>query len=485
MTTYFISIGGSGARVVEALIHLCGAGLLGTQPLRILFIDPDQSNGNLNRTKSSLGAYTKLHNLLAENGLRSELAATRVEEYTEWSPFHHAPEVRCLRDFYNYPQYKDQPVGRLLRVLYTNEELNADLGVGFRGRPAIGAAVMSQLDLEMEQDAPPWSTLINEVKNDSGDAKIFLCGSIFGGTGASGFPTIGRLIKNKLEKESLQDRVKLGGLLMLPYFKFDSSAKRELCARSEEFLINTQAALLYYQKHSIFNTIYLLGDSQVAQIPKEKVQLGNDGQRNDPHYIELLGGLAAIHYFQNKNVGESVVIARHAVGALSWEDLPNGQAVRQAVLGTALFAHLWLGTVKPNLNNPQLKLVNAPWLESYYRLGRRGLFGFGGVSYPEISEEQMQIKQVTDYCNAYLTWLVKLLRSGQQNVNLNGLLPVSKLPAVNSDETVSPVRDRLSELFQVSEEQILTELQNKQSSAAGTAGLVADLYSICRTSIQG
>jgi hypothetical protein len=48
MKIYLIASGGSGAKVAEALIHLCGAGL-GPDSLQILSVDTDDNNGNRSR----------------------------------------------------------------------------------------------------------------------------------------------------------------------------------------------------------------------------------------------------------------------------------------------------------------------------------------------------------------------------------------------------------------------------------------------------
>ena len=56
---YVIGIGGTGARCVEAIIYLAAAGLF-ESPLHILLIDPDQNNGNANRTKKLVSAYHQL-----------------------------------------------------------------------------------------------------------------------------------------------------------------------------------------------------------------------------------------------------------------------------------------------------------------------------------------------------------------------------------------------------------------------------------------
>ena len=58
MSYYFVAIGGTGAKVMEALTHLCIAGLLpSNERLYISAIDPDVGNGNLERTATALNNF--------------------------------------------------------------------------------------------------------------------------------------------------------------------------------------------------------------------------------------------------------------------------------------------------------------------------------------------------------------------------------------------------------------------------------------------
>src|SRR5207302_1604172 len=96
------------------------------------------------------------------------------------------------------------------------------LEFGFRGHPSIGAAVMAAaVKLGGEE---PWASLRDQISLDVGageGAKVMLFGSIFGGTGASGVPTIARLVKNEFSSQLRNKPFKIGSVLMLPYFSFD------------------------------------------------------------------------------------------------------------------------------------------------------------------------------------------------------------------------------------------------------------------------
>ncbi len=72
MSCYFISIGGSGAKILESLIHLTAAGILpGNEDLNVIALDPDTGNSNLGRTKSTLSFFQKFQD--AEVGAGTDL----------------------------------------------------------------------------------------------------------------------------------------------------------------------------------------------------------------------------------------------------------------------------------------------------------------------------------------------------------------------------------------------------------------------------
>lgn len=47
MSIYIIGIGGTGARCIEAIIHFAALGLFNQETLHLLFVDADETNGNL------------------------------------------------------------------------------------------------------------------------------------------------------------------------------------------------------------------------------------------------------------------------------------------------------------------------------------------------------------------------------------------------------------------------------------------------------
>jgi hypothetical protein len=500
MSYYIIAIGGTGARCVEAIAHLAATGLFAkagaAERVQILFIDPDESNGNLRRTKDAIETYQSGRSLLGEGNLTLPWLQTPLENLEVWSPFHGSTN-KSLATFFNYEGYKfgSSALGHLFDVLYTKGEREAELDVGFRGRPAIGAAVMSQVNLD-QNNQEPWRTLIQQIELDVGQGKspkLFLCGSIFGGTGASGFPTIGRLLKNKLQRAGMLSRVKLGGLLMLPYFQFSIPPGQDpgdIYARPEQFLLNTEAALRYYQGQDIFDRIYLLGDQEPAAIAN--FSIGKNTQNNEPHFIEFFAALTARNFFLDEDSQEKVVLISHRdEQRIVWDDIPARAEVKPALVNATRFAYLWLNNIVPDLKdgkqNPRGFLKSAPWSGSFFKLGRGALFGGRGL--PELGDEieQEAISRIGHWCEAYLRWLGLMHRSGgsARNVQLfrTDLILDGKgnLRQAGDDLSKLVIGSDGQESSQQPTSQMLKEqLMSINPTRTGAVGLAESLYPLCK-----
>jgi hypothetical protein len=150
---------------------------------------------------------------------------------------------------------------------YTKQERNIKLSEGFRGRPAIGSAFMSQLNFRNLRASrysgnyppheQPWATMLGDIDSKiiSSEVKILLCGSVFWGTGASGLPVIARLLDDFYRgiggSGGSRNNLILGSLLILPYFGFAAGGANvpddAVYASSPEFALNTAAAMQYYE----------------------------------------------------------------------------------------------------------------------------------------------------------------------------------------------------------------------------------------------
>ena len=414
MGYYAIGIGGTGAKCLESLMHLAAAGMMpDNNDLYMLFVDPDEANGSLARAVATLNHYKKFRTeprLAQPRLLQTEIISAKSPV---WTPFNKDNPNPSLKDFvrYNDLRAKKHPAADLFEVLYSQKEREAKLDKGFRGHPSIGASVMAQT-VKLGAD-DPWLTFRMLVAKDT-DAKVFLAGSIFGGTGASGFPTIAELVKDEFKNKKVQ----VGGALILPYFTFDDTKDNELKAKAEHFLMNTQAALEYYHlwnKKLIYDAIYLFGDESQIKVNNA---LGGENQENAPHFIELYAALAAIDFF-GKNFGPNQVSQYFRIDRdskqLQWTDLPdnnNGSEIRSKIEHLARFAFAYLSIYQPMLNNNirgNGSSYRAPWYIDFFE--RNGI---------SLNDDTItRLEEVQSYCEDFLLWLASVQNSaGDQQVGL-------------------------------------------------------------------
>ena len=112
MSFYFISIGGTGAKVMESLIHLCIAGILPeNERLFISAIDPDVGNGNLERTATALNNFAVFQSFSVGND--TNLFKNKVSIVRPF-PFNPTGTDKMLDDLINFYHYIHLLLGCIL-----------------------------------------------------------------------------------------------------------------------------------------------------------------------------------------------------------------------------------------------------------------------------------------------------------------------------------------------------------------------------------
>ncbi|MBD2663526.1 hypothetical protein B6N60_03422 [Richelia sinica FACHB-800] len=501
MSIYVIGIGGTGAKCIEAIIQLASIGLFNEETLNLLFVDADENNGNLERARKSLKIYQDCHELnLAD---KFPWMKTEIRDFGLWSPFANTSVNKNLGSFFEYNLLKDDEpaLGNLFDVLYTSQEREANLDVGFRGRPAIGAAVMSQVKLDA-LDYDSWCQLLNQLQTDTGSGKrpkVFLCGSIFGGTGASGLPTIGRLIHNKLENLRIRSKVDIGCLFALPYFGFNPTlvdSSETVYARSDQFLLNTEAALRYYgiQSQETFDTVYLLGNQNLS--PVKVFSVGKNTQRNDPHFIEMYAALAARQFLLNTNPQQKTVVLmnRESLKNITWRDIPEHKLVRDELVNATRFAFVWLADIAPLLAEGKRAGVReiqrspqAFWFVKFFP--DRAVLGNNQQKLVDFNdpEQQNAIETISIWCQDYLRWLSQIHQCVDENIQLfnakhfaNGSMKPDNLSDLiigggDSRDKNQKSRDTVQELKRRLNPAAISNLPK-----IGIFGLAKALYIVCR-----
>lgn len=416
-----IGIGGTGARIIESVIHLCAAGF-GPDNLAVFIIDPDEGNGNLSRTKTLISLYQQCQQAYQPTQkIESRLFKTTIKTPTPlvWKIFEEKDVTLA-----NYINLKILPteLSTLASILFTKQELETPLNEGFRGHPSIGAVVMANPDENKE----PWSIIWDEINDKKlHDVRIFLAGSVFGGTGAAGVPTFGSLDLIKFNpKAKIADnksRILLGGALVLPYFSFEKKDEEEksMFVTNADFPIATKAALNYYYTKSLgFDQLYLIGDSLNQRVGK--FSPGSHSQENQPHYIEVVTALAANDFFAQPSIEgdpeKLYFIACRDDENVTWKSLPVSRNVseitnrltelKSKLVSMAVFSYSFCTYGQAILKEEHSSIKNA-WYRDNFKFNDNN--PSDQILNPRKSDNKIILENFYNYLNKYfLTWLCLL-----------------------------------------------------------------------------
>ncbi|RZO11602.1 MAG: hypothetical protein EVB08_09410 [Synechococcus sp. MED-G135] len=413
---FAIGVGGTGAKCIEALVHLHGCGLLTDQDgnparLGVFLVEPDQQSALLLRAQTAINRYGAMRRAVGRNS--NQFARAELRDYGQWSPLTTASGAISLDQVFPKAVLRTQAPGvaALFDCLFPPEEQSADLEVGFRGRPPIGSAVMSRISLDKEAQVGQWQQMLSDIQTAAGSGEapvVHLFGSVFGGTGASGVPTLGQLMKNWLKQQGLNS-IQVQASLLLPYFDFEGMADDDtgVHAESRNFQLNTDAALQYLRTsgRACFDRVYLVGSDIKARYG---FSIGGTSQSNAAHIVELLAALGVCHPGNTSN-GYAHVLSRAEQQSMGWEDLPNDEVVGDALARGARFAVAWRNNFSREINDAQKVTMRtfisgAPWARRFFhpagastsRGGRPGIR----------DKEQLTVQTAIDqYCDTLLQWL--------------------------------------------------------------------------------
>lgn len=312
---FVFAIGGTGSRVLKSLTMLLASGIKPNSEREFeivpIIIDPHKSNEDLKRTERLLGNYqvisneagcdsgffstkiTTLNNLVASNRLSGsftfnlqEVGGKKFKEYIDFNQLDEAN--RALADIL----FSGKSINK------RHEEVNlldVEMDIGFVGNPNIGSVVLNQF--KDSQEFKEFASNFND-----GD-RVFIISSIFGGTGAAGFPAILKNIRNAMNNQNIDGKgflrdAKIGAVTALPYFNIEKDNDSPI--QKSDFIAKTKAALYYYKDNvagnNSINSLYYIADDYSGKPYRNDP--GNNGQKNDAHFVEMASALAIIDFLE-------------------------------------------------------------------------------------------------------------------------------------------------------------------------------------------
>ena len=290
---YVFGIGGTGSRVLRSLTMLMAAGVPTQHDIVPIIIDPDESAEALTYVVELMRSYRRIReNLHFDNATANRFFRGKIKLDKSAAnyrlPLQNTKNAK-FGEFIGSRQL-DASVRALVSTLFSNDNLEADMAVGFKGNPNIGSVVLNQFAESQEFQS--------FVADFQADDRIFIISSIFGGTGASGFPLLAKLLRNPTREMAKQEYFRtapIGALTVLPYFNVSPSEESSI--DSATFIGKAKAALDYYlgniiDNHTV-NSFYTIGD---IDCPTYDNVEGGAMQKNPAHFIELASALAVLDF---------------------------------------------------------------------------------------------------------------------------------------------------------------------------------------------
>jgi hypothetical protein len=322
MSYYLIAVGGTGNKILEALVYACAADALYVPdakgrrvPIReinALIVDVDAACGNTTRAKQASEHYEQVRAAFDAAGIerRGFHTALKVERWN----MNLAKRAASISGM-TLNHRRDR---LLAESLFSRTEAELEYSEGFRGHPDLGvlffADLLDNLGERAAQGQPDEMVdLLDRIQRDL-DARetvrVMLVGSIFGGTGASGIPSISRYLRRCFAKDA--DRFVLSAVMMLPYYDVPPATVNEtleIVVKSSAFLDKARTALQYYgmegmirtgedDESGLYDALYLLGLPREAFVTTRVYSTGSQTQENDAHLLEWLAVRCTAAFFR-------------------------------------------------------------------------------------------------------------------------------------------------------------------------------------------
>lgn len=288
---YVFGIGGTGSRVLRALTMLLASGVeCKVDTIVPIIIDPDASGADLTRTIDIMKQYEAIHKELNFEQIRkNRFFKTNICQTIPnfRLPISNTQDVR-FAEYMNVSEMSKENQA-LVDILFSQKNLASDMKVGFKGNPNVGSVVLNLFDESVE--------FKNFATAFQPDDKIFIISSIFGGTGASGFPLLLKTLRTSdtIANKNFVNNAHIGAITVLPYFTVKQDENSQI--DSATFVSKAKSALAYYERNisknnTIDNLYYIADTSPTAYENKE----GGQEQKNNAHFVELSSAMAILHF---------------------------------------------------------------------------------------------------------------------------------------------------------------------------------------------
>lgn len=426
-------IGGTGARIAEVAAHLCTMNMLNDKNITFIVVDKDEECGGTKRAKKVISYTEVISEIKGSDSNSGRLCRSRLSSKEDGNPtkapWNFTKAIENIQGNNNGNASLKNALGGnnsdneiLFDAFYSKSEQDDPTSEGFYGHPSIGALMFKYMMKNTNDDiAEP---VLNYLTKHTGDVvKVFIIGSVFGGTGASVFSNLAAHIRDKSSgMNNINNRLLISGVLLLPYFSFGASTNGNPRINDMEFFAKSRTALEQYSMDNFmrnldadgnykgnFDTIYICGQNPLHKVGKYSE--GGSTQENHFDLVDLIAAYAMVDFFKKDfmQAGNNGGIDNQKIGKIYEYRLHIGDNLNQ-VLGEhlsgnlaenlskmLLFAAFVITKVyapfKSNNNIKEIRLV-----ELTYGSGFSSELSFGKRD--DIARKIADIKAVTTAANA-------------------------------------------------------------------------------------
>lgn len=361
---FVFCIGGTGIRVMKSIAMLMAGGM-DTNGYTVVpvILDPHLDLEEKKNLHFLIDSYKDIYNKTINNGSST---------LNSLDGFFNS-EIRTINELHDHTNDTQQNAGSnekfrsyielanlgaddlnnyLVETMFSTKSLDNPLSVGFKGNPNVGTVVLGEMI-----EGADWFRAFKQhcEKND----RVFIISSIFGGTGASGYPLLEKKIR-LAENEPAVKNALMGAVTVLPYYGLKDPATTGSDIDSANFYTKTKAALAYYEGTVKSDYLYYVGEKSLKQV------YDNDEKKQDDkaNFIELVAASALFDFLKRGKPDNQQYLSRAIESDLESLDLVSlGNGYKDIVKSVADYMLL-------------RNLVNTLPSEKYFPLIKnRGLDG--------------------------------------------------------------------------------------------------------------
>lgn len=395
---FVFCIGGTGIRVMKSITMLMASGM-STNDYAVVpvILDPHLDLEEKKKLHTLIGNYQNIYKKSTNGGSLNHLDGFFNSEIATISDLNdHINDTQQssgskdkFRSYINEANLAADDINNFfVHTLFSTKNLDSPLSVGFKGNPNVGTVVLG----EMIEGANWFKAFKQHCEKDD---RIFIISSIFGGTGASGFP----LLEKKIRDANAQPAVKsalMGAVTVLPYYGLKDPTTTGSDIDSANFYTKTKAALAYYENTVLSDYLYYAGETSLLQVYE------NDEKKQDDkaHFIELVAASALFDFLLREKPAKQQFLTRAIEDAKNSMDLASlGDGYKGIVKCVADYKLLCaLTTILPN--------------ESFFPLSKNR--GFDSNFYKDASFEALK-----SFSSTFDNWYQELSTNKRSFAPLN------------------------------------------------------------------